>query len=810
MKIERVAIRGFGRFEGFDSGPEPLAPLTVVTGPNESGKSTFFSFLTTLLYGFSPAALERHPYAPWTGVQMEGEAALRLDDGTELVLKRRLLGAPWGRLEVAAAETDLRNRPLPFVEHVPRSVFTQVYALTLAELGRLEGATWSAIQDRMIASLIADDVRPASEVLEELLAEAGGLWRPNRRGNQSSRALADEIRDLQQRRREAAERDTRVRALDRTWGERRETLVRLRSERASCLAHVERLERLLPDSHRLQRLEALAARAAAPGTASLPLDPRGELERLVRDTAGLGERVAELERSRRGRVERATELGARAAPVLEAEAQWRAVRAEALRALAAETELAALDREPRPPADLDSVVVEPPAARFPAWIAALAGAAALVALLVWARSGSGLAGIVGVALALLAGSTGAWAWSRQAQERRARVDAELAAERRRTRLDEARRLEERRASLLQDVERGSEAAESLAERFGIFGGGGLTRTLEELERRRTEAGAWSAEARSLAETAEALAEEHEAVRARQRETEDARAALVDRLERLGEGDLERGIQTVEQTRAQGGEARRLTAEIEARHGSVAGLRVELERHAAELGPVREEALAEARAQVQEFTEQIEDLRGEVAGLEKDLTHLKSGPSVADVDSEIESLKEERARQERERDRKVLLARIIEEADRRFRERHQPDVVRRGADYVARITSGRYRSLTTGEGPGDAMLYVKHNGGPGIDVAGPLSTGTKEQIYLALRLAVVDHLDSGRERLPLFLDESFVNWDAERRDQGFRLLRELSRSRQIFVFTCHRDLADRLDTLGARVVRLGDGEQVELW
>ena len=47
------------------------------------------------------------------------------------------------------------------------------------------------------------------------------------------------------------------------------------------------------------------------------------------------------------------------------------------------------------------------------------------------------------------------------------------------------------------------------------------------------------------------------------------------------------------------------------------------------------------------------------------------------------------------------------------------------------------------------------------VGRPLSRGTLDQIYLALRLAIIDHLDADRERLPVFLDEVFVKINGER-------------------------------------------------
>jgi uncharacterized protein YhaN len=87
------------------------------------------------------------------------------------------------------------------------------------------------------------------------------------------------------------------------------------------------------------------------------------------------------------------------------------------------------------------------------------------------------------------------------------------------------------------------------------------------------------------------------------------------------------------------------------------------------------------------------------------------------------------------------------------------------------------------------------------VGPPLSTGTREQVYLALRLALLDELDRSGERLPLFLDEVFVNWDARRRGRGLDLLATAADTRQVFLFTCHDDLAREAEARGAHRLEL---------
>jgi len=157
---------------------------------------------------------------------------------------------------------------------------------------------------------------------------------------------------------------------------------------------------------------------------------------------------------------------------------------------------------------------------------------------------------------------------------------------------------------------------------------------------------------------------------------------------------------------------------------------------------------------------------------------------------------------RERDRKWVLAQLVREADRRFREEHQPDLIRRASEHLHHLTGGRYSRLLVDESREDGLFHLMGPGIPApIPLAPPVSTGTLEQAYLSLRLAIVDHLDHGSERLPLFLDEVFANWDRERRDRGLDVIADLSSSRQLFIFTCHPAMAERLECRGARVLRL---------
>lgn len=79
----------------------------------------------------------------------------------------------------------------------------------------------------------------------------------------------------------------------------------------------------------------------------------------------------------------------------------------------------------------------------------------------------------------------------------------------------------------------------------------------------------------------------------------------------------------------------------------------------------------------------------------------------------------------------------------------------------------------------------------------------------LRLGTLDHLDAGRERLPLLLDEALVHWDEGRRQALYPLLARVAEVRQVVLFTCHPALAEEArERLGARVLELARADVAE--
>ncbi|MFT8362867.1 MAG: AAA family ATPase [Sporolactobacillus sp.] len=123
---------------------------------------------------------------------------------------------------------------------------------------------------------------------------------------------------------------------------------------------------------------------------------------------------------------------------------------------------------------------------------------------------------------------------------------------------------------------------------------------------------------------------------------------------------------------------------------------------------------------------------------------------------------------------------IHEVKTRYREEKLPKVLEKTGRYLREITGGAYQSLELTDSEG--FVACRKDGQRFY--ASELSRGTAEQIYFALRLALTDMYPAGSERLPIIIDDGFVDFDQRRIDNTYRILSRLSDERQIILFTCH--------------------------
>jgi uncharacterized protein YhaN len=66
----------------------------------------------------------------------------------------------------------------------------------------------------------------------------------------------------------------------------------------------------------------------------------------------------------------------------------------------------------------------------------------------------------------------------------------------------------------------------------------------------------------------------------------------------------------------------------------------------------------------------------------------------------------------------------------------------------------------------------------------MSSGTRDQLYLALRLATLERFIDNAEPMPLVVDDILINFDDQRARATLGVLAELANKTQVLLFTHH--------------------------
>lgn len=141
----------------------------------------------------------------------------------------------------------------------------------------------------------------------------------------------------------------------------------------------------------------------------------------------------------------------------------------------------------------------------------------------------------------------------------------------------------------------------------------------------------------------------------------------------------------------------------------------------------------------------------------------------------------------------------------YESKRQPETLKEASGYLDELTEGHYVRIWTrlvGE-----QLLVDNHAGETITVD-KLSRGTREAVYLSLRLALVSAYARRGAVLPLVLDDVLVNFDAKRARSAAQVLLNFSKlGYQILMFTCHDHVRDMFHDLGAEVLVLPSHKDV---
>lgn len=334
-----------------------------------------------------------------------------------------------------------------------------------------------------------------------------------------------------------------------------------------------------------------------------------------------------------------------------------------------------------------------------------------------------------------------------------------------------------------------------AERLGVSGP--LDVVAAALEARLLEA---EARRRARAAAEERLSQAREALPPLERADAEVRAALERLLEASGCADvdeLQRALPRAEMRAALRSRMRDL--ELQLRSGTFVTPEQALARVRELGGPAALDAVAERlAARVSELEDRRRAAEVELGRRRQQVQALEGSGEARELrlQEEAEAAKAAALAERYAVDRLAL--EMLERAKQRYDSEHQPRLLQLAGERLSVLTGGRYARVRASED--GVELFAVTRDGKEVS-AETLSRGTREQLYLAFRLAVIAELFEARGAVPVVLDDVMVNFDLERARGAARALRDLSQTHQVLAFTCHAPVAEALVEAGAERVDL---------
>jgi uncharacterized protein YhaN len=139
--------------------------------------------------------------------------------------------------------------------------------------------------------------------------------------------------------------------------------------------------------------------------------------------------------------------------------------------------------------------------------------------------------------------------------------------------------------------------------------------------------------------------------------------------------------------------------------------------------------------------------------------------------------------------------LLRAAQERVHRDLAPVLARAVLRWLPVVSGGAYVEVSVD--PASLHVRVKESATGQWRDARYLSEGTREQVYLLLRVAMAEHLVSTGERAPLLLDEVTAQCDGERKRQLLDVLHAISGERQVVLFTHDDEVAAwALDSLAS--------------
>ena len=189
-------------------------------------------------------------------------------------------------------------------------------------------------------------------------------------------------------------------------------------------------------------------------------------------------------------------------------------------------------------------------------------------------------------------------------------------------------------------------------------------------------------------------------------------------------------------------------------------------------------LEKINLQIENIQNEINHEKIELHTLEIDKQNVEPKlDNLAKIEEELVNHKEEMSTLKNLEQSMNLAKEVLNSAYEKMRTSVTPKFTQNLSETITHITNGKYTNVVFHNEEG--LIVELENGN--YEPVSKLSVGTIDQLYLSLRLSMVEELSE--EKMPIILDEAFAYYDTQRLKNILNYLANKYRNRQIILFTC---------------------------
>ncbi|KAA5543229.1 AAA family ATPase [Roseiconus nitratireducens] len=209
--------------------------------------------------------------------------------------------------------------------------------------------------------------------------------------------------------------------------------------------------------------------------------------------------------------------------------------------------------------------------------------------------------------------------------------------------------------------------------------------------------------------------------------------------------------------------------------------------------------AELDRQIEGLQADLADLRRrreaaqrQVGGLKREVDAIDGGDRAAELNQEIQLISGRIQREAQQYAKLRIASLILRQSIDHYRREHESPVLKLACEAFRDLTCGRYVGLKPeydDRGRSTVFGIQKEGKGESLVPVEAMSLGTADALYLAMRLASLEHQLEGGRAVPVVIDDCLIQLDDERTVAAMKRFAQLSLRTQVILFTHHRHLIE---------------------